>query len=110
MRKSQHDGDALKLFDRLCSLKFHQFMAVAGFQPVDAAVGNTEAHQVMVRQFGDEGCPKAFARFAAGVAGGDMSLLLKAAGESLEAQHQVDYHGSILLSQAGKHGENRMMS
>jgi hypothetical protein len=104
---AQHVGDALKLLNRFRPFKLHQFVTVAGFKPADAAIGHPEAHEVLFGQFGDKRRSLAVARLTACVAGGGPSLLLQAAGESLEAQHQVVDHGSVLLSQTGKHGENR---
>lgn len=104
---AQHIGDALELLNRFGPFKLHQFVSVAGFKPADAAVGHPEAHEVVLGKFGEKRRSLAVASLAAGVAGGDPSLLPQAVGESLEAQHQVVDHGSVLLSQTGKHGENR---
>ena len=104
----QHFGHPLQLLDGLGAFQLHQLMAIAGFNPADAEIRHQKAHHVVLAQIGDEGRSLAIASITAGVAGGGQPPVLQAAGQGLQAEHEVKDHGAVLLRQAEEHGSSPM--
>ena len=99
----QHLGHPLKLLDGIRPFQFHQFAAIAGFNPADAEVGDQEANDVAITQVSDEGCSMGVGAVAAAVAAGCHSSVFQAFSEGLQAHHQIVNNGSVVLSETGKH-------
>jgi hypothetical protein len=93
----EHLGDSLQLLDGFGSFQFHQFMAIAGFHPADAEIGNQKPNHVIRVEVGDEGGPVTIPAITAHIASGSNASALKAFGESLKTHHQVVNHRSVLL-------------
>lgn len=99
----QEGGNPLQFLDGLGAFELHQFAAVTGFHPADPEIGDQKAHHVGVTEVGHERRTMAISAITADVAGGYQAFALQAVGQGLQAHHQVEHHGAVLLSEAGEH-------
>ena len=92
----------MKLLNGFCTLKFHEFAPVAGFNPADPEIGHQKTNEVLIAELGHERCAiadKVMAVIAA-VAGGHNSLLLKTLSKGMKAHDQVLDDGAVLIGKA----------
>ena len=104
----QRRGNTLQLLDGLSTFKLHQLVAIAGFHPANAVIGDEKTHHVAITKIGHERGPMTVTVIAAHVAGCGKSLLLQAIGKSAKAHHQVFNNRSVVLSQTREHGRRAL--